>query len=261
MSRRISNSLPSPPLDLGPTTRTQFPKWNGGHHSALLPARHSPALGDEGPALSLPALARAAEGSLACPDGGRVIRHCLSNRNTSELEFPVTHTKQSLAQFLIATFRAFTRRSARNLLPAHRSSPAPALIAAKRGAEILEISLTRFDSATSKFLIDNFYGVIGFAFSSHSPLTTSHFFSNRHTYEKLELDLSALESATSFFLIDTKTHFVQGAAFASRAQPGDSFQVAPIRAEREAEECLFGRSWTPVYNAFKEQTPCRNWKF
>jgi len=252
MSRRISNSPPPPPLGLGPTTRTQFPEWNGGHHSALLPARH-------------PSL---------------VTRHRLSNRNTSELEFPVTHTKQSLAQFLIATFRAFMHGLADNFQPRHISL-APTLPAAaglcaaaavstlagsterplvspeerratphclKTATRKLEIRLTRLYSATSKFLIDNFerpfrmspissfkdnrYGERGpflFFFAQRCARISSLQHrapslqlarcggnSNRHTYEKLELGISRAISPTSIFLIDTKLDFIQGAAFASR---------------------------------------------
>jgi hypothetical protein len=147
-----------------------------------------------------------------------------SNRNTPKLKFPVTRTKQSLAQFLIATFRAFTRRAAASSQPAHPFSPTPGLIAIKSAHRKLEIFLTRLYSNTSKFLIDNFrrYLSSGFSNSSHvlppeGPLgrpeqrrAASHRLSNRHTYEKLERELSHLSSANVLVLIDTKTHFVQG---------------------------------------------------
>ena len=139
--------------------QTQFPKRNGCHLSDLWPARHS---------------------SLACPDGGRATRHCLSNRNTPKLKFAVTHTKQSLGQFLIDTFRALTATPAQ-YRPDPNNLPA---------AQKLENRLTFFHSATSKFLIDNFHRDVSRSASGHSPLDTSHCRSNRHTYEKLEIDVS-----------------------------------------------------------------------
>jgi|SRR5690348_7542543 len=161
--------------------------------------------------------------------------NAISNRNTPKLRFFVTHTKQSLAQFLIATFRAFTRRTAANFRTAHCPFPDPGLIAAKGGHRKLEICLTRFDSTTSKFLIDNFSRIVQthsvaeskqdarskkdrlFPFapqcartSSLQHLTSSLQNSNRHTYEKLEPELNHLLSAKVLVLIDTKPHFVQG---------------------------------------------------
>src|SRR6185437_16254581 len=85
----------------------------------------------------------------------------------------VTRTKQSLAQFLIATFRAFVCRAAANLQTAHRPSQTPALIAIKRDPRKLENRLTRFHSATSKFLIDNFLRDLSACISSHSKLSPS----------------------------------------------------------------------------------------
>ena len=45
---------------------------------------------------------------LACPDAGRATRHpaLLSNRNTKKLEITLSHRKQRIGHFLIATFRA-----------------------------------------------------------------------------------------------------------------------------------------------------------
>jgi len=137
-----------------------------------------------------------------------------SNRNTPKLKFLVTHTKQTPAQFLIATFRALVRRTAASFQPAHCPFPDPGLFAAKRGHEILENCLTRVYSNTSKFLIDNFHRHSSSGFSSHSPAQirvegpVAHpkkqktprlsqmkarglCRSNRHTYEKLELPLSS----------------------------------------------------------------------
>jgi len=82
------------------------------------------------------------------------------NRNTTKLKSPVTHTKQRPGQFLIATFRALARRAEGIFQPAHRPSPAPALIAIKSTPRKLEILLTLIHSATSKFLIDNFSRVV-----------------------------------------------------------------------------------------------------
>ena len=178
MSARTSNPPPRPPLSPAPIPSYQFPKWNRGHHSAVLPARHSP---------------------LACPDGGTVARHCLSNRNTPKLKFPASYTKQSPAQFLIATFRALPAMP-EEYLPVSDRSP---------DARKLENHLTRFYSATSKFLIDNFVRPV--SIRSLSPLKIlAGGNSNRHTYEKLEVPLSIAKSATSIFLIDSKQHFIQG---------------------------------------------------
>ena len=142
-----------------------------------------------------------------------------SNRNTPKLEFAVTHRKQSSAQFLIATFRAFSRRSA--FRPARHSL---ALSAAegplgshcfKSVPRKLENRLTRLSSATSKFLIDNFrrhFALHSAPISSLQPLTSSaqYQYSNRQSYEKLEVDLTHLSSTKVLILIDTKSHFVQG---------------------------------------------------
>jgi hypothetical protein len=73
--------------------------------------------------------------------------HCLSNRNTPELRSAVTLTKQRTGQFLIATFRAFAATP-----PQDRSAPGSFLAARK-----LESFLSCFESAASKFLIDNFH--------------------------------------------------------------------------------------------------------
>jgi hypothetical protein len=140
--------------------------------------------------------------------------NAISNRNTPKLRFFVTRTKQSLAECLIATFRAFTRRATASSQPVHPFSATPGLIAIKSAHRKLEIFLTRLYSTTSKFLIDNFRRYLSSEFSSCSlspaRSITSHRLSNRHTYEKLERELSHLSSANVLVLIDTKTHFVQG---------------------------------------------------
>ena len=141
MSRRISNSQPSPPPNRAPLTPAPFPKRNGWAISSL-------------------PFCVAVERKLPCQPTRR----------------PTTAVDRSL--------RSATRK--------------------------LEFHPTRFFSATSKFLIDNFERFVSSEFASHSTLATSHFFSNRHTYEKLELAVNALASTTSIFLIDTKPHFVQG---------------------------------------------------
>ena len=201
MSARTSNPPPRPPLSPAPIPSYQFPKWNGGHHSAVLPARHSP---------------------LACPDGGRVARHCLSNRNTPNLEFPASHTKQSLGQFLIATFRALPGMSVQSWFTLRNERLAPNSPEARK----LENHLTPFRSATSKFLIDNFVHIFdGFSASKHQlvtdhcPLITAVGQSNRHTYEKLEVVLNLLPSTKVLFLIDTKMHFIQGENAQSQCSP------------------------------------------
>jgi len=123
----------------------------------------------------------------------------MSNRNTPKLKLDASDTKQSFGLFLIDTFRA---------LPAipggHR--PAPRGFAEARK---LENRLTRFHSATSKFLIDNFQRLVSSRSFRHPKILIGRN-SNRHTYEKLEVPLNIAESATSIFLIDTKQHFIQG---------------------------------------------------
>jgi hypothetical protein len=142
-----------------------------------------------------------------------------SNRNTPKLEFAVTHRKQNSSQFLIATFRAFSRRSASR--PARRWLALSAAEGSRGRDDLksaprkLENSLTHAYSATSKFLIDNFcrhFALCGVPFSSLKPLTSSaqYQYSNRQSYEKLEVDLTHLSSTKVLILIDTKTHFVQG---------------------------------------------------
>ena len=179
MSRPILNSLPAPPHSRAPLTHPQFPKWNEPRRFFLSPASHSLVLSE-------------VEGSLAT-------RHCLSNRNTPKLKFPASYTKQSPAQFLIATFRALPAMP-EECLPVSDRSP---------DARKLENHLTRFYSATSKFLIDNFVRPV--SIRSLSPLKIlAGGNSNRHTYEKLEVPLSIAKSATSIFLIDSKQHLIQG---------------------------------------------------
>jgi hypothetical protein len=135
-----------------------------------------------------------------------------SNRNTPKLESAVTHRKQSSAQFLIATFRALSRPSA--FRPA-RHSPPGTHHSLQSGPRKLENRLTRFSSATSKFLIDNFCRdfVPASSLTSSLQLPTSSIqnqYSNRHSYEKLEVGLTHLSSTKVPVLIDTKTHFIQG---------------------------------------------------
>ena len=123
----------------------------------------------------------------------------MSNRNTPKLKLDASDTKQSFGLFLIDTFRALPAMP-EEYLPASDRSP---------DARKLENRLTRFDSATSKFLIDNFVRPV--SIRSLSPLKIlAGGNSNRHTYEKLEVPLNIAESGTSIFLIDTKQHFIQG---------------------------------------------------
>src|SRR6185437_9787508 len=93
-------------------------------------------------------LSRSLTHSLPLRNGGPLsASHCFPNRNTPKLKFAVNHTKQSLAQFLIATFRALAAMP-REHWPARNGFPE---------ARKLENRLTCFPSATSKFLIDNFW--------------------------------------------------------------------------------------------------------
>jgi len=86
--------------------------------------------------------------------------HCLSNRNTPELRSAVTLTKQRTGQFLIATFRAFAATP-----PQDRSAPGSFLAARK-----LESFVSCFESATFKFLIDNFHRDLTSVVFGHSTL-------------------------------------------------------------------------------------------
>src|SRR5690348_14106467 len=94
-------------------------------------------------------------------EGPLTTGHCCSNRNTSKLKFAVTHTKQSTGQFLIATFRAFAATPV-------RSRPTPGGFPEARK---LENSLSCFESAPSKFLIDNFHRDLSSTLSSRSILS------------------------------------------------------------------------------------------
>ena len=121
-----------------------------------------------------PPLSRSLTHSLPLRNGGPLsASHCFPNRNTPKLKFAVNHTKQSLAQFLIATFRALAAMP-REHWPARNGFPE---------ARKLENRLTCFPSATSKFLIDNFWR----DFSNRWSILGRPCISNRQSYEKLEV--------------------------------------------------------------------------
>ena len=137
MSRRTSNSPPPRPLDSAAIARTQFPKWNRSAACVLSIC--------------------AASGRQPHSHSPLAIRHCLSNRNTSKLEFAVTPTKQSPGPFLIATFRAPATIPVQYWFTLRNEGPAPN---SSSEAQKLENLLTRLCSATYKFLIDNFVNVL-----------------------------------------------------------------------------------------------------
>ena len=127
---------PSPASQFSKTLTQEGPKWNGRRQRSRS-FNHSLPLRNEGPLST---------------------SHCFPNRNTPKLKFAASHTKQSLAQFLIATFRAFAAMP-REHWPARNGFPE---------ARKLENRLTCLPSATSKFLIDNFWPVLCDALARHS---------------------------------------------------------------------------------------------
>lgn len=162
------------------------------------------------------------------PQGFAHAANPISNRNTLRFESSLSHTKQSPAKFLIATFRDFSSNPRANFRsPRHPQSRA---LAASRQSRIathaaaarfqrppaphcasnrpakLEILVSSFDSVSSLFLIDNFCRLLkSDAAATPSGTVLSHLRGRSRICSALKLLenlLTALKSATSLFLID-----------------------------------------------------------
>lgn len=177
------------------------------------------------------------------PQGFAHAANPISNRNTLRFESSLSHTKQSPAKFLIATFRDFSsnpranfrspRHSRSRALAASRQSriathaaagpcqrpPAPPR-ASNRPAK-LEIPVSSFDSVSSLFLIDNFCRLLtSDAAATPSGTVLSHLRGRSRICSALKLLenlLTALKSATSHFLIDNFLPLLRF-AFASQSK-------------------------------------------
>lgn len=162
------------------------------------------------------------------PQGFAHAANPISNRNTLRFESSLSHTKQSPAKFLIATFRDFSSNPRANFRsPRHPQSRALAAsrqsrIAARAAAARfqrppapprasnrpakLEIPVSSFDSVSSLFLIDNFCRLLtSDAAATPSGTVLSHLRGRSRICSALKLLenlLTALKSATSHFLID-----------------------------------------------------------
>jgi hypothetical protein len=174
----------------------------------------------------------------------------ISNRNTKLLEFPLNHRKQSAAEFLIDTFRAFfppdairiaRQRIARLRIARERPANTGQLSAVTEAhqsgsrpsrAQKLENRATHVYSATSKFLIDNFYRLCdslipliphreppeGGRLATHSR--TPELINRPSGPRKLENQATYVYSATSKFLIDNfHRHFQSFVARIFRKRP------------------------------------------
>ncbi len=162
------------------------------------------------------------------PQGFAHAANPISNRNTLRFESSLSHTKQSPAKFLIATFRDFSSNPRANFRsPRHSRSRALAASwrsriathaaagpcqrtaapprASNRPAK-LEIPVSSFDSVSSLFLIDNFCRLLtSDAAATPSGTVLSHLRGRScicAALKLLENSLTALKSATSHFLID-----------------------------------------------------------
>ena len=186
MSPRTSNSPLAAPHDPAPFTRIPFPKWNRRPQSSDF---------QEGGASAPPKeRSRASSDSRRLMTAPAVARSldvpsrspCLSNRQSYEkLEPLASHRKHSSG--------LISNRHKTALHP--RCVACVPLAPAKEGTAARDLLL-----------------------SSASRL--QHQYSNRKTYEKLELGVTPIKPTTSIFLIVKKTHFIQGAFYASRAQRG-----------------------------------------
>lgn len=178
------------------------------------------------------------------PQGFAHAANPISNRNTLRFESSLSHTKQSPAKFLIATFRDFSsnpranfrspRHSRSRALAASRQSriathaaagpcqrtAAPLHYASNRPAK-LEIPVSSFDSVSSLFLIDNFCRLLtSDAAATPSGTVLSHLRGRSRICSALKLLenlLTALKSATSHFLIDNFLPLLRF-AFASQSK-------------------------------------------
>ena len=177
------------------------------------------------------------------PQGFAHAANPISNRNTLRFESSLSHTKQSPAKFLIATFRDFSSNPRANFrsprhpqsraLAASRQSriaahaaaarfqrPVTSPCASNRPAK-LEIPVSSFDSVSSLFLIDNFCHLLtSDAAATPSGTVLSHLRGRSRICSALKLLenlLTALKSATSHFLIDNFLPLLRF-AFASQSK-------------------------------------------
>lgn len=177
------------------------------------------------------------------PQGFAHAANPISNRNTLRFESSLSHTKQSPAKFLIATFRDFSSNPRANFrsprhpqsraLAASRQSriaahaaaarfqrPVTSPCASNRPAK-LEIPVSSFDSVSSLFLIDNFCRLLtSDAAATPSGTVLSHLRGRSRICSALKLlenSLTALKSATSLFLIDNFLPLLRF-AFASQSK-------------------------------------------
>lgn len=177
------------------------------------------------------------------PQGFAHAANPISNRNTLRFESSLSHTKQSPAKFLIATFRDFSSNPRANFrsprhpqsraLAASRQSriathaaaarfqrPVTSPCASNRPAK-LEIPVSSFDSVSSLFLIDNFCHLLtSDAAATPSGTVLSHLRGRSRICSALKLLenlLTALKSAASHFLIDNFLPLLRF-AFASQSK-------------------------------------------
>src|SRR5690348_14853038 len=177
------------------------------------------------------------------PQGFAHAANPISNRNTLRFESSLSHTKQSPAKFLIATFRDFSSNPRANFRsPRHSRSralaaswqsriathaaaarfqrPVTSPCASNRPAK-LKIPVSSFDSVSSLFLIDNFCRVLtSDAAATPSGTVLSHLRGRSRICAALKLlenSLTALKSATSLFLIDNFLPLLRF-AFASQSK-------------------------------------------
>lgn len=177
------------------------------------------------------------------PQGFAHAANSISNRNTLRFESSLSHTKQSPAKFLIATFRDFSSNPRANFRsPRHSRSRAlaaswqsriathaaagpcqrpPAPPRASNRPAKLEIPVSSFDSVSSLFLIDNFCRLLtSDAAATPSGTVLSHLRGRSRICSALKLLenlLTALKSATSHFLIDNFLPLLRF-AFASQSK-------------------------------------------
>lgn len=177
------------------------------------------------------------------PQGFAHAANPISNRNTLRFESSLSHTKQSPAKFLIATFRDFSSNPRANFRsPRHSRSRALAAswqsrIAARAAASPcqrppapprasnrpakLEIPVSSFDSVSSLFLIDNLCRLLtSDAAATPSGTVLSHLRGRSRICSALKLLenlLTALKSATSHFIIDNFLPLLRF-AFASQSK-------------------------------------------
>lgn len=177
------------------------------------------------------------------PQGFAHAANSISNRNTLRFESSLSHTKQSPAKFLIATFRDFSSNPRANFRsPRHSRSRAlaaswqsriathaaagpcqrpPAPPRASNRPAKLEIPVSSFDSVSSLFLIDNFCRLLTSDAAATPSGTVLSYFRGRSricsALKLLENLLTALKSATSLFLIDNFLPLLRF-AFASQSK-------------------------------------------